>query len=138
MVGWFVRELPGQPPANVTITTNAPDVVPHYQAADVFLFPSLVDGFGLVVPQAMACGLPVICTENTGAKDIVTAGHDGWVVNTRDVDAMVAHLETLDRDRDLLEQMSTNARATAETYTWDRFYEGMETVFGFDREPVSA
>jgi len=54
----------------------------------VLVLPSLSEGFGMVVAQAMACGLPVIVSENTGAADIVEDGKSGFIVPIRDVDAI--------------------------------------------------
>lgn len=61
----------------------------------VFVLPSLSDGFGMVVAQAMACGLPVIVSENTGAADIVTDGINGFVVPIRDSEAIFERLQRL-------------------------------------------
>jgi glycosyltransferase involved in cell wall biosynthesis len=60
--------------------------IPHnklvnlYNSADVFVLPSLNDGFGLVVAEAINCGLPVIVTSNTGAADIVNNGNNGFII----------------------------------------------------------
>jgi len=70
--------------------THIPNVsqaalVDHYRAADVFAIASLEDGFGMVVPQAMACGLPVIGTANTGAVGmLIEDGREGFIVPIRD------------------------------------------------------
>ena len=55
---------------------------------DVFVFPSFFEGFGLVILEAMACGLPVITTTATAGPDLITEGHDGFVINPGDVDAL--------------------------------------------------
>lgn len=54
-------------------------MVKKYNDADVFVFPSLADGMGLVALEAMASGLPVICTENCGCKDMIDEGKNGYV-----------------------------------------------------------
>lgn len=61
----------------------------------VLVLPSVQDGFGLVLAEAMACGCVVIGTQNTGAPDLVTEGQDGFVVPTRDSDALAAKLQFL-------------------------------------------
>ena len=53
----------------------------YYKAADVFIFPSLYDQFGFVVPEALASGLPVICTKYAGASCLIHDGYNGFVVN---------------------------------------------------------
>ena len=59
-----------------------------YSQGSVFVFPSLEEGHGLVISQAMACGLPVIVSTNTIAHDLVREGADGFVIPVRDVDAL--------------------------------------------------
>jgi hypothetical protein len=120
-VGWRVGKFPEPPPANVSVHFSVPDLRPFLQAADVFLFPSLVDGFGLVVLEAMATGLPAVCSVNAGASDLVDEGVDGWVVNPRDLDGIVARLERVGDDSRLLQRMGQAARAKAEAYPWERW-----------------
>jgi len=65
-----------------------PEHVRHYQTSDLLLFPSIEDGWGLVVAEALACGLPVITTPNTGASDLIRSGVNGEVVPIRDPQAL--------------------------------------------------
>jgi len=67
------------------------------QAADVFAHPSYEDGFGYAPMEAMACGVPVVVTEDTGMKEYVTDGVDGYVVPTGDVAALRDRLDHLRR-----------------------------------------
>lgn len=60
----------------------------RFQTSDIFVFPSIEDGFALVVAEALACGLPVITTRNTGASDLVKPGENGEVVPIRDPKAL--------------------------------------------------
>ena len=62
--------------------------VRRYQTSDLFLFPSIEDGFAFVVAEALACGLPVITTVNTGASDLVQPGVNGEVCAIRDARAL--------------------------------------------------
>ncbi len=93
-----------------------------YSQGSVFVLPSLVDGFGMVVPQAMACGLPVIITENVGAADLVVNGESGFIVPVRDVQALKDRLLLLYENRELLMEMSHNAiGAVSKGYTWNDY-----------------
>jgi glycosyltransferase involved in cell wall biosynthesis len=100
--------------------------VPHaqlpalFRAADVFVFPSLVEGMPLVVLEAMACGLPTIVTPH-GSADIVRDGIDGFVVRAGDSAAIAARLEQLYADRELRNSLGENARARAEHWSWQRY-----------------
>ncbi len=92
----------------------------HYRSADVFVFPTLVEGMPLVVLEAMACGLPVIVTAN-GPADIVRDGVDGFVIPARDPDAVAHRLETLYRDPALRNEMGRNAARRAAEFGWSAY-----------------
>jgi glycosyltransferase involved in cell wall biosynthesis len=85
------------------------DLPSVYREAHVFCLPSIQDGFGLVVPQAMASGLPVVVTSSTGAADMVREGVDGHVVPPGDASAITATLRGLYADRERLRTMSVAA-----------------------------
>lgn len=86
----------------------------YYHQASVFVLASVADGFGLVVAQAMACGLPVIVTENVGAKDLVQEGVNGFVVPVGAPEALADRLQFLRENPDQREAMGRAARATIE------------------------
>lgn len=88
---------------------------------DVLVFPSLLEGFGLVITEALSQGLPVITTDHTCGSDILSEGMDGFVVPIRDWEKIAERLELLDRDRALLAQMKVNAQATAAQRPWARY-----------------
>lgn len=92
-----------------------------YAAADVYVLPSLGEGFPLTALEAMASGLPVIISEHTFADDVVTDGLDGYVVPIRDSQAIAERLRTLWADPDLRTRMGTAARQRAEDFGWDRY-----------------
>lgn len=91
------------------------------EKSDLLVLPSLSDAFGLVVSEALACGLPVIVTPNTGASEIVRDGRDGFIVPICRADAIAERLETLHRDRELLAEMSRQAQATAAENSWEHY-----------------
>jgi hypothetical protein len=86
-----------------------------YAENDVFVFPTLSDGFGLTQLEAMAHGLPVIATENCGR--VVRNGDNGLIVPPRSAEAILEALRRLQGDPALLERMSVQARATAPNYS---------------------
>ena len=70
----------------------------YYQAADVLCVPSRHDGWGLVVPEGLAAGLPVIGTNQTGAaRELIQPGHNGWLVETGNVTELAQVLELVAR-----------------------------------------
>lgn len=88
-----------------------------FQQSDVFVFPTLVEGMGFVVVEAMASGLPVITTPN-GPSDIVRGGVDGYLVPPRDVEALVQRMQELRQSPALRRTMSQSALARAGDFTW--------------------
>lgn len=97
------------------------ELVAYYQQADVFVFPSYLDSWGQVVLEAMACGTPVIVTENTGAKDAVAQG-GGFVIPAGDELALSEKISYFYRNRGAVEQMGHEARRVAEQYTWANYH----------------
>ncbi len=82
-----------------------------YAKSSVFVHPSLSEGFGYVVVEAMASGLPVIVTRNTGAADLVEDGKSGYVVPPRDPEAIRDRLAHLATHPALVREMGQAARA---------------------------
>ena len=80
-----------------------------YMECDVFCLPSIDDGFGMVVLEALACGKPVIATKNVGASELLIDNETGYVVNNRDSMAIAKTIDRLYRDKNLLNKMSDNA-----------------------------
>ena len=85
---------------------------------DLLVFPSLFEGFALVILEAMAQGLPVITTPNSGASSAVEDGGNGFIVPIRDSDAIVDRVVQLAGDRDRLATMSVAALRKAEQMSW--------------------
>ncbi|MCM1984603.1 glycosyltransferase family 4 protein [Lyngbya confervoides] len=103
------------------------DSVPHHQLnhyysqANVFVFPSLVEGFGLVLLEAMACGIPIITTPNTAGPDIITDGIEGFIVPIRDSLALQEKIEWCYEHPTELAAMGQAARKKAEQLSWSRY-----------------
>jgi len=90
----------------------------YYSAANVLVFPSLVEGFGLVLLEAMACGIPVITTPNTAGPDVLTDGVEGFIVPIRNLEALKEKLEWCYCHPQELAEMGRAARRKAEQLTW--------------------
>jgi alpha-maltose-1-phosphate synthase len=97
----------------------------HYQAADVLVLPSYFEGFGLVILEAMACGLPVIASRATAGPDVISA-NCGRVVDVGDIDALVENLKWFSEHRGDLPTMGRAARARAEQFSWRRYREHLK------------
>jgi glycosyltransferase involved in cell wall biosynthesis len=88
---------------------------------DVLVFPSLFEGFGLVITEALSQGLPVITTPHTCGPDIITDGMDGFIVPIRSPEAIALKLENFYNDRLLLAEMSIAALEKAHQITWLKY-----------------
>jgi len=85
------------------------ELVDYYSIGSVFCLASIEEGLAMVIPQAMACGLPVICTDNSGGSDIVRDGVDGWVIPAQNVDLISKRIRSLYISDDLRKKMSMSA-----------------------------
>lgn len=96
-----------------------------YRSADVFFFPSLLEGAAQVTYEAMSFGLPIITTHNSGS--LVEDGYDGFVVPVRDTDAMADRLRQLFYDPKLRAKMRQNALDKSKEITWSKYREGIRS-----------
>jgi glycosyltransferase involved in cell wall biosynthesis len=87
------RYLRRQAALDPRIKLRSGDPLPDFHWADVVVCPSFEEGLGLVPLEALACGVPVIVTEDTGMKEFVVSGTNGYVLPTGDVDALTDQLE---------------------------------------------
>lgn len=92
-----------------------------YQMADVFVFPSLAEGFAHVLLEAMASGLAIISTDRTAAPDLIRHGREGFIVQAGSALDLAAHIEILLRSPASAGRMGEAARQRAEFFTWSRF-----------------
>ena len=87
-----------------------------YEAATCLAFPSLAEGFGLPVLEAMACGLPVACSNATSLPEV--AGAAALYFDPLEVPAMTGAIERLLGDADLRERLAAAGREQAARFTW--------------------
>lgn len=97
------------------------EVLMEMQRHDVLAFPSLFEGFGLVILEAMSQGLAVITTPNTVGPDIIEDGRNGFLVPIRSSDGLAECLERLVADRQLLSEIRHAARSTAAAIGWPEY-----------------
>ena len=90
-----------------------------YASADIFVFPSRLETFGLVVIEAMAAGLPVVAARVGGVSDVLREGETGYTFASGDTGALTAGIRKIASNRDNMRCMGAQARAYAETQSWD-------------------
>jgi glycosyltransferase involved in cell wall biosynthesis len=97
---------------------SRPAILQQMRRHDVLVLPSLFEGFGLVLVEALSQGLPIIATNHTGAPDVIQDGKEGFIVPIRSAEAIQSALEALIRDRALLRDMQMAAAQTAQQLSW--------------------
>jgi len=95
-----------------------PDLVGLLNAAEVFVYPTLAEGFGLPVLEAMACGRPVVTSAGTAAAEV--AGDAAVLVNPRDPAEVARAVARVLADRDLKAELGRRALARAAEFSWER------------------
>ena len=101
-----------------------------YSQASVLVVPSVQEGLALVQAQAMACGTPVIATENTGAEDLFTDGVEGFIVPPRDPNAIRVRLQLLLDDPQLRQAMGAAAlERVRQLGGWERYGKACRSVY---------
>jgi glycosyltransferase involved in cell wall biosynthesis len=92
-----------------------------FSEADVMIFPTLCDGFGQVVSEALNHGLPVICSRNAGAASFIQDGRNGFLIPPGDVEAISERLEWCLDNRERLHAMRVGAVASAKQWSWKNY-----------------
>jgi glycosyltransferase involved in cell wall biosynthesis len=107
----------------LTLVGSVPrsEMLRHYEAADLFVLPTLSEGSANVCYEALAAGLPVITTANAGS--VVRDGHEGYLIPIRNPDAIAERIIQLRNDPDRRASMSVSAMGRARDYTWERYAE---------------
>ena len=114
---WFELQLPR---AIFLGQQTGADLARALASSDVLLNPSVTEAFGNVTLEAMACGLPVVAAEATGATNLVRDGETGTLVDPCDLDGFAGALEAYARDPDLRRRHGESGLAFARTMDWDR------------------
>jgi glycosyltransferase involved in cell wall biosynthesis len=100
----IVRTLRGR--AVITGKVPQADLPRLYRGSDLFLFPTIEDGFAMVLTQAKAAGLPILTTANSAGADLITSGLDGWILPIRDSPAFEQRLRWCHEHREALAEMT--------------------------------
>lgn len=107
-------------------SVSAKELIDTYRQADLLVLPSIAEGFGQVLLEALACGLPVLATTHTAAPDLIQDGKEGFIVEPRRPEQIAERVQwALDHRQELL-QMRFAARSCAEKFPWARFHDGID------------
>ena len=94
------------------------DLSDAYRAADIFVFPSAIETFGLVVAEALSAGLPVVSSDVGGIIEIINAGETGYIFEPNDIDTMIAHVRDLVENPKKRRDMGQRAVDSVKHLTW--------------------
>ncbi|MCS6904216.1 MAG: N-acetyl-alpha-D-glucosaminyl L-malate synthase BshA [Bacteroidia bacterium] len=124
----------------VSFLGNQESVEDLLPLGDIFILPSENESFGLAVLEAMACGLPVVCTATGGLPEVVSHGLSGFLSPLGDVEDMAKNIRIILASEDTYQQFSLNARKEAQRFTleyilpqYENYYE--EVLLHFHEEP---
>jgi glycosyltransferase involved in cell wall biosynthesis len=123
-----------RPPADADVAVLGPvaeeDMPALYRAADVLAFPSEREGFGLVVLEAQAAGLPVVASDLPVLREFLTPGRDCLMVPPGDPGPLAAALVTAATDGPTRARLASAGRRTAARFTWPAAAAAHEAVYG--------
>lgn len=111
-------------------------VLAAFRDADALVFPTLCDGFGMVVNEALSRGLPVITTRRAGAADLIRDGENGRLIPQASAPALVEALDWCATHRAELRAMRPAALATAAAWQWKDYRSGLREILLKDLIPV--
>ncbi len=106
------------------------DLAAHYASADVFLFPSITETFGNVVPEAMASGLAVVAYDHAAAGQLIRHGGNGLLARYDDASEFCRVARGVARELPLLRALGLQARATAGQLDWGCIVQAVEDQYG--------
>lgn len=104
-----------------------PDLGPLYAGADLFCFPSLLEGFGFPVLEAMAQGTPVVTSKGTSTEEI--AGDAGVLVDPRDPASIAAGMRSLLEDASAAKRLAEAGASRAAGFTWPKTAEALASAY---------
>lgn len=106
------------------------DLPKYYSISDIFVLPSTVENFPLVVLEAMAMGKPVIASNIPGLRTIIKDQKTGYLVDKKNVDMLASKILFLIENEDIIKTYGINARKTVEEkYSWDVIIKKLEIIY---------
>jgi glycosyltransferase involved in cell wall biosynthesis len=100
-------------------------------AHDVFLFPSMMEGYGLALTEAMACGCIPIVGKNIGAVDLIKHGVNGFIVESGLISEYIEYIEKVNADIQLRKRMSLEAQKAVSLTTWVQYEQNLKMIINY-------
>jgi glycosyltransferase involved in cell wall biosynthesis len=108
---------------------NEEEKIDAYKSADVFVLPTLYEGFGIVFVEAMASGCPIVTTNVAGIPELVEDGKNGFLVNPKNIGELEKSIERILTDKNLRTKFSSNNIKKSRFYNWDNLIDIYEKCF---------
>ena len=105
-----------------------PDILDLMRSQDILIFPSLFEGFGLVITEAMSQGTPVITTERTCGPDFINQEENGWLIEAGSVESLFFQLEKILSNPNSVKQVGKGALDTAKKRPWKSYGDEMSEL----------
>lgn len=105
------------------------DLIDLYKCADIYVFPSLLEGFPRVILEAMAASTPIVTTDAEGCVDLVEDGANGFVSNKNDHITMAENISKIIKDPTLMSKMAICSREKSYEYNWDIVVDKYEQIY---------
>lgn len=118
---WFVKKFADNPKITFTGLVTFDRMQKIYEQANIFVIPSFAEGMAQVGIEAMACGLPIICTYNSGVSDLVEDGKTGFIIPCGDKEAIKTKLQWFAENPDRIVEMGKEAQLVAKNYSWPEY-----------------
>ena len=118
---WFVKKYKETANIHFTGLVTFDKMQKIYEQSDVFIIPSFAEGMAQVGIEAMACGLPIICTFNSGVSDLVEEGKSGFIIPCGDKEALKSRMTWFLENKLKIYEMGRYARNKAIRYTWEHY-----------------
>lgn len=125
---WFVKKYKEATNIHFTSLVTFDKMQKIYEQSDVFVIPSFAEGMAQVGIEAMACGLPIICTFNSGVSDLVEEGKSGFIIPCGDKEALKSRMIWFLENKPKIHEMGTYARDKARLYSWEHYEDNVVAV----------
>jgi glycosyltransferase involved in cell wall biosynthesis len=125
----ITSRLPITPNITFTGPVNRTTLRTMYNQSSLFVLPSIEDGFGMVIGEAMASGLPVICSSHTAGPDLFTDGAEGFIIAPGDVDALANKIRWCYEHQAQAAAMGVKGMHHITAFTWDNYGDAVQKLY---------
>jgi glycosyltransferase involved in cell wall biosynthesis len=108
---------------------NGKEKFEAFSAANIVAVPSIYEGFGMLLLEAMAAGKPLVATNTGAAPEIIQNGKNGILVNPSDVEDLAGRITELLSDDQLMNLIGQESRKTVEAFNWEKVSEQIHKLY---------